>query len=76
MVTRLNSHFIGTSIDVWINPWATWWTKHALTQGLDFFHTDMLFYGQGTSLVFHSFSYVNAALELLLQPLVGVFARF
>ena len=76
MVTRLNSHFIGNNIDVWINMWVTWWTKRALTHGLNLFHTDMMFYGQGTSLVFHSFSHVNTALELLLQPVVGALPAY
>ena len=76
MVTRLNSHFIGNNIDVWLNTWATWWTEYALKNGLDLFHTDMIYYGKGTSLVFHSFSHVNTALELLLQPLVGTLPAY
>ena len=76
LVTELNSHLIGNNIDVWLNPWATWWTKQALTKGLDLFHTDMIYFGKGTSLFFHSFSYVNSALELLLQPLVGTLPAY
>ena len=76
MVTRLNSHLIGNNIDVWINTWVTWWTKRALTQGLNLFHTDMMFYGRGASLVFHSFSHFNTALELLLQPLMGILPAY
>ncbi len=61
----------GASSDVYINPWADWWTKKALSEGLDFYHTDYMFYPQGTSLVFHSFSHANTALSLILAPLVG-----
>jgi uncharacterized membrane protein len=41
---------------------------------LNLYYTDYLFYPQGVSLVFHSFSHVNTALALALEPLVGVIA--
>ena len=74
LVTQMSTHLAGDDVDVWINPWATWWTKKVLSEGLDFYRTEYLFYPQGTSLVFHSFSHVNTAIALLLKPLVGVVA--
>ncbi|MBN1810213.1 MAG: hypothetical protein JXA14_00095 [Anaerolineae bacterium] len=62
---------IGHDVDVLINPWANWWMKKALSEGLDLYHTDYLFFPQGTSLVFHSFSYTNTAVSLILEPLLG-----
>lgn len=66
----------GYSVDVYINPWADWWTKKALIEGLDFYHTDYMFYPRGASLVFHSFSHVNTFISLLLTPLVGHFVAY
>jgi len=66
----------GFSTDVYINPWADWWTKKALSEGLDFYHTDYMFYPQASSLVFHSFSHANTAISLLLAPLMGRFAAY
>ncbi|MFQ6099792.1 MAG: hypothetical protein ACE5OS_00955 [Anaerolineae bacterium] len=68
---QLTTHLAGGDYDVWARPWATWWTKTALREGLDLYHTDMLFYPLGVSLVYHSFSHVNTAIALLLEPLVG-----
>ena len=71
LVLRLNSHFAGANIDVWINPWVTWWTEKALSEGLNLYHTDWMFYPRGVSLAFHSFSHVNTVLALLLRPWLG-----
>lgn len=72
----MNEVLAGYDPDVYINPWADWWTKKALTEGLDFYHTDYLFYPRGASLVFHSFSHTNTAISLVLAPLVGRFAAY
>jgi hypothetical protein len=61
----------GDDIDVWINPWANWWTQKTLSEDLPFYYTKYLFYPQGTSLVYHSFSHANTALWLLLRHLMG-----
>jgi len=62
----------GGDIDTYLNPWADWWTHHVLTTpGESLYYTDYLFYPDGVSLVFHSFSHVNTAISLALQPLVG-----
>ncbi len=69
---RLNQLLIGKDIDDFINPWVDWWTHHVLTtQGEYLYYTDYLFYPNGVSLVFHSFSHVNTAVSLALQPLIG-----
>jgi hypothetical protein len=76
LFTQMSTHLVGDDVDVWINPWADWWTQKALTEGLDLFHTDYMFYPQGTSLVFHSFSHFNTALSLSLAPLLGSWAAY
>ena len=73
---KMDKALAGRSSDVYINPWADWWTRKALTEHLDFYHTDYMFYPQGTSLVFHSFSHANTAVSLLLTPLMGSFAAY
>ncbi len=62
----------GGDIDDYINPWADWWTHHVLTTpGESLYYTDYLFYPDGVNLVFHSFSHVNTAISLALQPWAG-----
>lgn len=61
----------GWSLDAYLNLWTDWWTEKALVEGRDLYHTDYIFYPQGTSLVFQSFSHVNTLISLLLTPLVG-----
>ncbi len=73
---QMPTHLAGDDVDVLINPWADWWTKKVLTENLDFYRTDHMFYPQGTSLVFHSFSHVNTVISLLLTPLVGHFTAY
>lgn len=69
LAAQLSTHLAGASSDSYINPWANWWTLKALREGLDFYHTDYIFYPQQVSLVFHSFSHVNTLLWLPLRPL-------
>jgi hypothetical protein len=69
LAARLSSCLAGGSSDAYINPWANWWTLKALGEGLDFYHTDYIFYPRQVSLVFHSFSHVNTFLWFLLRPL-------
>jgi len=76
LLSRLDTALAGVSHDVYINPWADWWTKKAFTEGLDFYHTSFLFYPQGVSLVFHSFSHVTTAVSLLLSPWLGQFPAY
>ncbi|MDY6878415.1 MAG: hypothetical protein SWK90_19730, partial [Chloroflexota bacterium] len=71
---QLATHLAGDDYDVWARPWATWWTKTVIQKGRSLYHTDMLFYPLGVSLVYHSFSHVNTAVALLLEPLAGYIA--
>ncbi|MBL7066203.1 MAG: hypothetical protein ISS49_18660 [Anaerolineae bacterium] len=68
---QLATHLAGDDYDVWARPWATWWTKKAIREDRSLYHTDMLFYPLGISLVYHSFSHVNTLVALLLEPLTG-----
>lgn len=69
---RMGQVLAGDNIDAYINPWADWWTYHVLsTPGEALYHTDYMFYPDGVSLVFHSFSHTNTVVSLALQPLLG-----
>ena len=69
---RMNQVLAGGDIDDYINPWVDWWTHHVLTTpGESLYYTDYLFYPDGVSLVFHSFSHTNTAVSLALQPWIG-----
>jgi len=71
---QLATHLAGDDYDVWARPWVTWWTKTAIREGRSLYHTNMLFYPLGVSLVYHSFSHINTAIALLLEPLIGYIA--
>ena len=69
---RMSRTLAGADIDSYLNPWVDWWTHHVLTtSGESLYYTDYLFYPGGVSLVFHSFSHVNTAISLILQPWLG-----
>jgi len=72
----IDSALAGESTDVYINPWADWWTRKALVEELDLYHTDYILYPNGTSLIFHSFSHVTTALSLLLSLVSSRFVAY
>jgi hypothetical protein len=68
----MNKVLAGEDIDVYINPWANWWTQRALTRSdTPFYHTDYIFYPAGASLHFYSFSLTNNVISLVLRPWFG-----
>jgi hypothetical protein len=76
LLRQVDTSLVGLSQDVAMNLWADWWTQKAIGEGLDFYHTDFLFYPQGTSLILHSFSHVTTLISLLLAPVLGRFAAY
>ena len=75
-IKHLDTHFLGENIDLWINLWPTWWTRKVITESLKFYSTDLMFYPGGTNLVFHSFSHINTAFELLASLFVSPLAAY
>lgn len=72
ILSDLDGVIIGRDNDVFINPWADWWTRKALTDpALTLWRTDYMFYPVGANLSYHSFSHLNTAVSLLLRPLFG-----
>ncbi len=71
VLTRLDTVIIGDDNDVYINPWADWWTVKALQEpDIQFWYTDFLFYPQGVNLNYHSFSHLNTLVSLFLRSLL------
>lgn len=77
VVSQLDNVIIGDDQDVFINPWADWWTLQALTDPqVSLWHTDHLFYPRGINLHFHSFSHLTSIVSLALRPLLGTLAAY
>ncbi len=60
--------------DQWEHQWTFWWIKESLSDGNNPFYTTQLFYPTGVSLTSHNIAWLNAALWLPLQAVVGSFA--
>lgn len=72
ILANLDEAIIGIDNDVFINPWADWWTAKALSSPeLSFWDTDYLYYPQGVNLTYHSFSHLNTFVSLALRPIAG-----
>ena len=77
LAARLGTEIpVGLGGDAWAHQWTFWWVKRALSQGLNPYYTDLLFYPDGASLIFHNFAWVNIAIWLPLQALFGNLAAY
>lgn len=77
VLVDVNTVLIGDDPDVYINPWADWWTLEALNDpDTGLWQTEYLFYPLGANLTYHSFSHLNTLVSLALRPLVGVTAGY
>ena len=72
VLSQIDQFLVGSDIDTYINPWADWWTAKALRDPqITLWHTNYLFYPEGASLIYHSFSHLNTAVSLLLQSFLN-----
>jgi hypothetical protein len=76
MPFQMVTHLAGRSNDVYINPWANWWTEKAIREGHSLYFTNCMFYPYGVSLTLHSFSHLNTFFWFALRPLVGTLAAY
>ena len=74
VVVHLGTRAAGSGNDMWVSRWNNWWLRKALVEGKDPYYTLYLFYPQGVSLLWHSFSWLNTALWLPLQSILGALA--
>jgi len=70
-VAHLGDQVFSSGPDAWVFWWNNWWVKKALATGQNVTFTRYLFFPFGVDLTYHSFSWLNTALWLLLEPLVG-----
>lgn len=71
LAKRFGSELLGRGNDLWIFQWNNWWVSEALSAGLDVYHTPYMFHPQGVPLHFHSFSWFNSGLWLILRTVAS-----
>lgn len=76
LVTRIGTEVPGTGMDVSQYYWCHWWFHKAVSLGQNPWHTDHLWYPNGTSLVFSTNRFGSAAFGWLLTPLAGIVASY
>mgnify|MGYP001081214791 CR=1 FL=1 len=76
LVTQLNSHLPGRGDDLLVHYWNGWRTKRFLSQGGELYHTDLLYYPVGVSLLYANLSWMNIAMWLVSEPLLGGITAF
>lgn len=77
VLTQLDSVIIGDDNDVFINPWADWWSLKAwMDNGVSLWSTEYMYYPTGASLIYHSFSHLNTLVSLALRPFFGTLAAY
>ena len=69
-------HATGLRGDYFNNLWNVWWLGESLSQGRHPWHTDLLWYPEGLSLLRHTLSPINAALGVALSTVLGPHAMF
>ena len=57
--------------DAWAFLWNLWWVKHAVLNLENPFHTDHLYYPQGSNLYLHPLTFVNGVMAIPLQLVTG-----
>lgn len=67
----------GDGFDGWQNLWNLWWVERALLRGGgDLWHTTMLDYPGGVSLLFHTLNLPNGFLSLPIQQIGGLIPAY
>lgn len=76
LVRSFGTALAGDGFDRYVFLWANWWVTHAISQGKPLYQTTMIFYPQGASLHFLSFSWLNTLVWWVLRPVVGNVAAY
>lgn len=64
LVTQFTTHLAGAGSDLFITQWDCWWVFKVVTEFKNPLYTDLLFYPTGTSLRFHSASWLTGIMAL------------
>jgi hypothetical protein len=76
LAARLGTSIPGNGGDAFVHVWTFEWVKQALASGQSPFYTELLFFPDGASLLFHNFAWVHIAVWLPLQALVGAYPAY
>jgi hypothetical protein len=76
VIEHLNTAVIGRGTDAFVHLWLFHWIEDTLREGSVSFFTDRLFYPTGVSLLNQTIAWLNAALWLLVKPLVGAIPAY
>jgi len=76
LVTQLGTHLPGRGDDLLVHYWNGWRTQRLLREGGRLYYTDLLFHPVGVSLLYANLSWMNIAMWLVLEPLLGGIAAF
>ena len=76
LVTHISTELPGTGMDVSQYYWCHWWFHKAVSLGQNPWHTDYLWYPNGSSLVFSTNRFGSAALGWLFTPLAGIVTSY
>ncbi len=76
LAAQLGTRIPGLVGDSYVHLWTFEFVKGALLAGESPYFTDMLFYPEGTTLVFHNIAWVNIAIWLALQAIIGSVAAY
>lgn len=73
LILKIATHIPGGSFDALQNVWNLWWFKYAAVDlHSNPFYTHLIYHPTGVSLLFHTFSPVNAILSVPLQMIFGL----
>lgn len=76
VASQLSTRLAGGRADLMTHQWAFWWVKEAFRQGLDPLYTNLIFYPNGVTLLFHNIAWFNILLWIPLQAVVGSIAAY
>ncbi|HET7376169.1 MAG TPA: hypothetical protein VFK30_05645, partial [Anaerolineae bacterium] len=76
LITKIGSVYAGNNEDLWTFQWDNWWTRTALSHGLDTLYTPYQFYPNGVSLAAHSLSFYNSIIWIPLSAVFGDIAGY
>jgi len=75
-IARLSTHIAGGQWDTLVHQWTFWWVRESIATGLNPFETGLLFYPVGASLASHNIAWLNIALWLPLQAVLGQYPAY
>ena len=76
VIAQMTSHLPGRGDDLLVHYWNGWRTKQFLQHGGELFFTDLVYYPSGVSLLYANLSWMNIAMWLVLEPILGGIAAF